>query len=62
MSEAKTIANDYKMLLQSCTRFPKADERNDLVEDFACMLFAFWSVNGFRSEWSDWIIEVCARG
>lgn len=58
MNEAKAVANDYKLFLETCTRFPRAGERNEAVEEFACLLFAFWSVNDFRPEWSDWIIEV----
>jgi hypothetical protein len=58
MNEAKAVAHDYKALLESCTHFPRADERNEPVEEFVCLLFAFWSANGFRSEWTDWIIEV----
>ena len=58
MNEAKAVANDYKSLLEYSTRFPKAGERNEQVEEFTHILFAFWSANGFRPEWSDWIIEV----
>jgi hypothetical protein len=58
VKEAKAVTGDFKTLLESTTRFPKAGERNEPVEEFVDLIYAFWTANGFRAEYSEWIIEV----
>ncbi|KAI6131742.1 hypothetical protein EV401DRAFT_1919508, partial [Pisolithus croceorrhizus] len=58
LSIARSVANDYKYILDKCTHFPRAGERNVKVEDFVDLCVAVWEASGSISDWADWVIDI----
>ncbi|KAI5983730.1 hypothetical protein EDC04DRAFT_3008055 [Pisolithus marmoratus] len=54
---ARSVANDYRSILDKCTRFPRAGERNVKVEDFVDLCVAVWEASGSMSDRADWVID-----
>jgi hypothetical protein len=57
-STARSIIQDYRMVLDVSTRFPRAGERNVAVEDLVELSMAVWEAAGARGEWSGWVTDV----
>ncbi|KIN96741.1 hypothetical protein M404DRAFT_162388 [Pisolithus tinctorius Marx 270] len=57
LSVARSVAHDYKSILDECTHFPRAGERNVKVEDFVDLCVAVWEASRSVSDWADWVID-----
>ena len=57
-SELRSVVNDYRMVLSQTTEFPRAGERNVLVEDFVDSCVAAWEAGGAAPDQAVWVIDV----
>ncbi|KAG5338199.1 hypothetical protein C0989_008017 [Termitomyces sp. Mn162] len=55
---ARTVVNDYRAILDACTSFPRAGERNVRVEDFVDLCVGVWEADGADSEDAGWVIDI----
>jgi hypothetical protein len=58
LSDARSVINEYRAILNICTRFPKAGERNTKVEDFVDLCVAVWEAGGAIGDHTSWVIDV----
>ncbi|KIK96970.1 hypothetical protein PAXRUDRAFT_137268 [Paxillus rubicundulus Ve08.2h10] len=58
LSTARSIINEYRTILDKCTRFPKAGERNVLVEDLVDLSVAVWEASGAVPDRACWVIDI----
>jgi hypothetical protein len=55
---ARSVASDYRAILDACTTFPKAGQRNTKVEDFVDLCVGIWQAGGAIGDHAGWIIDV----
>ena len=60
LSDARSVINEYRAILNVCTRFPKAGERNIKVEDFVDLCVAVWEAGGAIGDHTSWVVDVRA--
>lgn len=60
ISSARSVLQEFRTLLNVCTRFPRAGERNERVEDFVDLCVAVWEADGANGETAGWVIDVSA--
>ena len=58
ISEARSVANEYRDILSATTKFPKAGTRNVAVEEFVEMCVAVWESDGAVGDNAGWVIDV----
>ncbi|PVF93840.1 hypothetical protein CPB86DRAFT_835149 [Serendipita vermifera] len=58
ITEARTLLGEYRLVLATSTRFPKAGERNEKVEEFCDAVMAVWERSGARGNDAGWAIEM----
>jgi hypothetical protein len=58
LSEARPVIQEYRAILSVCTRFPKAGQRNNKVEDFVDLCVAIWEAGGAIGDHAGWVIDV----
>jgi hypothetical protein len=58
VTEARTLVEEYRVVLAVCTSFPKAGERNRKVEGYCDGLVAVWERSGADGMDSRWAIDV----
>jgi len=58
VTEARTLVEEYRVVLAVCTNFPKAGERNWKVEEYCDGLMAVWERSGADGMDSRWVIDV----
>lgn len=61
ISAARSVVQEYRAILSVSSTFPKAGERNVLVEDLVDLSVAAWEADGAVGEYAGWVIDVCAR-
>ena len=59
LPEARSVIQQYKSVLNVSTRFPRAGERNLLVEEFVDLCVAVWEASGAVGEHAGWVLDVC---
>lgn len=59
LPEARSVIQEYRSVLDASTKFPQANERNVLVEEFADLCVATWEASGAVGEHAGWVIDVC---
>jgi len=55
---ARSVVNEYCTILDHNTRFPRAGEKNEKVEDFVDLCVAVWEASGSMSDRAGWVIDV----
>jgi len=60
LHSARTVVHEYRGVLTSSTKFPRAGERNMQVENFVDLCVAVWEAAGANGEQAGWVIDVCA--
>lgn len=60
ISSARSVLQEFRSLLNVCTHFPRAGERNAPVEDFVDLCVAVWEADGAAGENASWVIDVSA--
>jgi hypothetical protein len=58
VTEARTLMEEYRIILAVCTSFPKAGERNWKVEEYCDGIVAVWERSGADGMDSRWVIDV----
>jgi hypothetical protein len=58
VTEARTLVEEYRVVLAVCTTFPKAGDRNQKVEEYCDGLVAVWERSGADGMDSGWVIDV----
>lgn len=58
ITEARTLLGEYRLVLASTTRFPRAGERNVKVEEYCDAIMAVWERGGSKGSDSQWAIDV----
>ena len=58
VNTARSIINEYRTILDKCTHFPKAGERNVKVEDLVDLSVAVWEASGAAADRVQWVIDV----
>ncbi|GJJ14235.1 hypothetical protein Clacol_008498 [Clathrus columnatus] len=58
LNEFRSIVTDYRVVLTTTTKFPRAGERNVKVEDFVDICMAAWEVCGASGDQTGWIIDI----
>ncbi|PFH52497.1 hypothetical protein AMATHDRAFT_139942 [Amanita thiersii Skay4041] len=58
LSVARSVINDYRGILNHCTHFPRAGERNSRVEDFADLCVAVWEAAGASGDHASWVLDI----
>ncbi|KIJ67164.1 hypothetical protein HYDPIDRAFT_25637 [Hydnomerulius pinastri MD-312] len=58
LNTARSVINEQCTILDKCTRFPKAGERNVKVEDFVDLCVAVWEASGAMSDRARWVIDI----
>lgn len=58
ISTARSIVQEYRAILSVSTTFPKAGERNTMVEDLVDLSVAAWEADGAVGEFAGWVIDV----
>ena len=58
LNTARSIINQYRTILDKCTHFPKAGERNVKVEDLVDISVAVWEASGAIAGRAQWVIDV----
>ncbi|TFK94482.1 hypothetical protein K466DRAFT_476349 [Polyporus arcularius HHB13444] len=58
ISTARSLVQEYRAILSTCTSFPKAGERNVKVEDLVDLSVATWEADGAIGEYAGWVIDV----
>ena len=52
------MIQEYRSVLDVSTRFPRASERNVLVEEFVDLCVATWEASGAVGEHAGWVVDV----
>ena len=60
ISSARSVLQETRSLLNICTQFPRAGQRNERVEDFVDLCVAVWEADGAAGENASWVIDVSA--
>jgi hypothetical protein len=55
---ARRAIQDYRDILNASTRFPRAGERNDKVEELTDLCVAVWEAGGSTSGDAAWVLDV----
>jgi len=55
---ARRAIQDYRDILNASTRFPRAGERNDKVEELTDLCVAVWEAGGSKSGDAPWVLDV----
>jgi hypothetical protein len=55
---ARRAIQDYRDVLNASTRFPKAGERNDKVEELTDLCVAVWEAGGSKGSDAAWVMDV----
>lgn len=58
LPEARSVIQEYRSVLNVSTKFPRAGERNVLVEEFADLCVAIWEASGAVGEHAGWVLDV----
>lgn len=58
LSEARSVIQEYRSVLDISTKFPRASERNVLVEEFVDLCVATWEASGAVGEHAGWVVDV----
>ncbi|KAF9240835.1 hypothetical protein BU15DRAFT_87417 [Melanogaster broomeanus] len=58
LSTARSIINEYRTILDKCTHFPKAGQRNVRVEDLIDLSVAVWEASGAMPDRARWVIDI----
>jgi hypothetical protein len=58
LPEARSVIQEYKSVLDFSTKFPRAGERNVLIEEFIDLCVATWETSGAVGEHVGWVIDV----
>ncbi|KAG1743800.1 hypothetical protein EDB19DRAFT_1697006 [Suillus lakei] len=58
LSTARSVIQEYRTILGTCTTFPKAGERNVKVEDFVDLCVAVWETSGAMSDGVRWVLDM----
>jgi len=58
LPEARSVIQEYRSVLNVSTKFPRAGERNVLVEEFADLCVATWEASGAVGEHAGWVLDV----
>jgi len=58
LPEARSVIQEYRSVLNVSTKFPRAGERNFLVEEFVDLCVATWEASGVMGEHVGWVIDV----
>lgn len=58
LHQARTLCQDYRAILSSCTQFPRAGEKNWRVEEFVDTVVSVWEAGGGGGEAVGWVVEV----
>ena len=57
LSAARSVIQEYRFVLSSSTRFPRAGEQNLKVEDFVDLCVAVWEASGAIGEHAGWVVD-----
>ncbi|KLO16848.1 hypothetical protein SCHPADRAFT_937555 [Schizopora paradoxa] len=57
-TEMRSVINEYRLILGSTTSFPRAGERNILVEEFVDYCVAGWEACGAAPDQAVWVIDI----
>ncbi|KAF9788396.1 hypothetical protein BJ322DRAFT_1182415 [Thelephora terrestris] len=57
LPEARSVIQEYKSVLNVSTKFPRAGERNVLVEEFVDLCVATWEASGAIGEHAGWVLD-----
>jgi hypothetical protein len=55
---ARRAIQGYRDILNASTRFPRAGERNDKVEELTDLCVAVWEAGGSKSDDAAWVMDV----
>ncbi|KAJ7764907.1 hypothetical protein B0H16DRAFT_1526168 [Mycena metata] len=55
---ARSVIQEYRGILNVCTSFPRAGERNVKVEDFVDLCVAVWEASGAVGDYAGWVVDV----
>lgn len=58
LPEARSVIQEYRSVLNVSTKFPRAGERNVLVEEFVDLCVATWEASGAVGEHLGWLLDV----
>lgn len=58
LPEARSVIQEYRSVLNVSTEFPRAGERNVLVEEFVDLCVATWEASGAVGEHAGWVVDV----
>ncbi|GLB40656.1 putative tetratricopeptide repeat [Lyophyllum shimeji] len=58
LTTARAVVNDYRAILNACTTFPRAGERNVRVEDFVDLCVAVWEAGEAGGEGTGWVLDI----
>ena len=58
LPEARSVIQEYRSVLNVSTKFPRAGERNVLVEEFVDLCIATWEASGAIGEHAGWVLDV----
>jgi len=58
LPEARSVIQEYRSVLNASTKFPRAGERNVLVEEFSDLCVATWEASGAVGEHAGWVLDV----
>ncbi|KAH7922423.1 hypothetical protein BV22DRAFT_1197440 [Leucogyrophana mollusca] len=58
LSTARSVINEYRTILDTSTRFPKAGDRNTKVEDFVDLCVAVWESSGAMADRARWVLDI----
>ena len=58
LPEARSVIQEYRSVLNISTKFPRAGERNVLVEEFVDLCVATWEASGAVGEHVGWVLDV----
>jgi hypothetical protein len=55
LPEARSVIQEYKSVLDVSTKFPRAGERNVLIEEYIDLCVAIWETSGAVGEHVGWV-------
>ncbi|KIJ47909.1 hypothetical protein M422DRAFT_45616 [Sphaerobolus stellatus SS14] len=58
LNETRSIVTDYRLILTATTKFPRAGERNEKVEEFVDLCVAAWEENGASGDQTGWVLDI----
>jgi len=58
LPEARSAIQEYRSVLNVSTKFPRAGERNVLVEELVDLCVATWEASGAVGEHAGWVLDV----